>query len=290
METLPIDALCVVLRGTPAWMARSVCRLLRRHSGSRPSCAASAVSSIASCRLALRHGLPQAYAWRAAARAGNIAVLDWALSHGAIDAGDRYEPVDLASAHVCAAAARGGQRGVAKWAIGHGLEWSVWACHRAAYGGHLALLQWVGLDIDWTMWYGGDDSAVDPTDEYLRVLACAQSHGCERHGIACYGAALGGHVDVLEWLLGWLGHDDDYAFICSGAAEGGQLDVLMWARAHGCNWDTWTCRMAAAHGHLPALRWAVENGCPLDRDECLACASSAGHGPIVEYLSAGCWG
>ena len=60
---------------------------------------------------------------------------------------------------------------------------------------------------------------------------------------------------------------------CSGPARGG----------HHC--DTWTCRMAAAYGHLSVLMWAVANACPLDRDECIACASSAGHGLVVEYLT-----
>ena len=124
MDAMPIDALGVVLNGTPAWVTRSVCRLFRRHCDSRMSCAASAVSSIAQCRLALQSGLPQAYAWRAAARAGNIDVLDWALSRHTIDAGDRYEPVDLATAHVSAAAAGNGHLDVVQWAWTYGLGWN----------------------------------------------------------------------------------------------------------------------------------------------------------------------
>jgi hypothetical protein len=286
METLPIDALCVVLNGTPAWVSRSVCRMFRRHCASRSSCAASAVSSIAQCRLAMQSGLPQAYAWRAAASAGNTDVLDWALSRYTIDAGDRYEPVDLATAHVCAAAARNGHLYTVQWAWTHGLGWNAWAGYCAARGGHLDLLKWVRYDT-WDIWYRGGDGAVDPTDEYSRVLAWAQSHGCERHGIACYGAALGGHTAVLEWLMPDV-YDEDmdaYTFVCSGTAEGGHLSALQWARARGHHWDTRTCRMAAAHGHMSVLMWAVANGCQLDRDECLACASLAGHGLIVEYLT-----
>ena len=48
------------------------------------------------------------------------------------------------------------------------------------------------------------------------------------------------------------------------AAMGGHLEVLQWARANGCPWDEKTCMHAAEGGHLEVLQWARANGCPWD--------------------------
>mmetsp|Transcript_8247 Transcript_8247/g.17064 ORF Transcript_8247/g.17064 Transcript_8247/m.17064 type:complete len:85 (+) Transcript_8247:1-255(+) len=53
-----------------------------------------------------------------------------------------------------------------------------------------------------------------------------------------------------------------------GAAMGGHLEVLQWLREEGSPWneytcyDEYTCEVAARGGHLELLRWALENGCP----------------------------
>ena len=49
---------------------------------------------------------------------------------------------------------------------------------------------------------------------------------------------------------------------CSSAALGGHLEVLQWARANGCPWNVDTCSYAAKGGHLETLQWARANGCP----------------------------
>ena len=47
---------------------------------------------------------------------------------------------------------------------------------------------------------------------------------------------------------------------CYGAAGGGHLDVLKWARAHGAPWDESTCWRASKDGHLELLQWTRAQG------------------------------
>ena len=58
--------------------------------------------------------------------------------------------------------------------------------------------------------------------------------------------------------------------VCSYAALGGHLEVLQWARANGCPWDEDTCSAAANRGHLEVLQWARANGCPWGEETCEA--------------------
>jgi hypothetical protein len=46
------------------------------------------------------------------------------------------------------------------------------------------------------------------------------------------------------------------------AAVGGHLEVLQWARANGCPWDEDTLRVARDEGHLEVVNWCIVNGCP----------------------------
>mmetsp|Transcript_8248 Transcript_8248/g.17065 ORF Transcript_8248/g.17065 Transcript_8248/m.17065 type:complete len:84 (+) Transcript_8248:1-252(+) len=58
-----------------------------------------------------------------------------------------------------------------------------------------------------------------------------------------------------------------------GAAMGGHLEVLQWLREEGSPWneytcyDEYTCEVAARGGHLELLRWTIENECPYDQGD-----------------------
>jgi len=64
-------------------------------------------------------------------------------------------------------------------------------------------------------------------------------------------AARLGCLDTLQHKLqkGRLDKPD----VCINAALGGHLEVLQWARANGCPWDIRTCHAAAEGGHLKVL-------------------------------------
>jgi hypothetical protein len=109
-------------------------------------------------------------------------------------------------------------------------------------------------------------------------------------------AALGGHLDVLEWLS--LGHS--YVAIgityagssrpFAAAACGGHLDVLEWLRGRECLWDIAAFAAAARAGHLDVLQWLWQN-CPFTRrqlgaDSALTCTAAAegGHLEVLKWL------
>ena len=97
----------------------------------------------------------------------------------------------------------------------------------------------------------------------------------------CAAAALGGHLEVLQWARA-NGCPWDIR-TCHKAAEGGHLKVLLWARANGCPWDKGTCEWAAHGGHLELLQWARANDCPSDGKE-LFFAAQNGHEAMVRAL------
>ena len=73
--------------------------------------------------------------------------------------------------------------------------------------------------------------------------------------------------------------------VCLQAAIGGHLDVLQWARRNGCPWDKRTCSRAAFGGHLPVLQWARENDCPWDVSTCYF-AARGGHREVLQWARA----
>jgi hypothetical protein len=53
------------------------------------------------------------------------------------------------------------------------------------------------------------------------------------------------------------------SWTCLGAAVGGHLSMLQWARVHGCPWDKADVReQAAREGHVDMLRWVDEQDGP----------------------------
>ena len=97
-----------------------------------------------------------------------------------------------------------------------------------------------------------------------------------------YGAAYGGHLEVLKWALdNGCSYDGDY-LICAKAALNGHLKVLKWARNNGCDWNSVTCDYAALNGHLEVLKWARHNGCHWDSMTCSHAASN-GHLEILKW-------
>ena len=94
---------------------------------------------------------------------------------------------------------------------------------------------------------------------HLNLLKWALKNGCSWDSATCAHAAINGHLEVLKWA-----HENGCDWntnTCSDAALNGHLDLLKWARENGCEWDTDTCSNAALNGHLDVLKWLRENGC-----------------------------
>ena len=116
----------------------------------------------------------------------------------------------------------------------------------------------------------------------LNKLRWIHMHDCAvLSTYACWNAAEGGHLHVLEWLHSmncpWT------AKTCEKAAEGGHLEVLKFARANGCKWNRDVLRAAIRKNHFDVVQWLCENGCK--RNEwTMYEAARFGDLDIVKYL------
>lgn len=102
---------------------------------------------------------------------------------------------------------------------------------------------------------------------------------------AIWGAALGGHVHIMKWIMD---RESDYrektfeyaarggclemvkflfendckmgADDANRAAQGGHLDVLKFIMANGGTWNQWAADWASQKGHHETFKWIIENG------------------------------
>ena len=120
----------------------------------------------------------------------------------------------------------------------------------------------------------------------LSTLQHLQRKGRLEKKHLCAYAALGGHLEVLQWARANGCPWDSYT--CHCAAENGHLEVLQWAHSNGCPWDAQTTVCAAKGGHLTCLKYARTNGCPWDFDACVSflCGDKAGHDARVAWCTA----
>merc|ERR1712010_167981 len=105
---------------------------------------------------------------------------------------------------------------------------------------------------DWCAWWSRRFNMTETMPECMnRVIRIAASFG---------------YLDVLKTY--WSDIPEDKmpllmnAKTCARAALGGHLETLQWLRSQGCPWNVDTCAWAAAHGHLKCLQWARSEGCP----------------------------
>jgi len=150
--------------------------------------------------------------------------------------------------HVCSAAAEQGMADVLEFAMSHGCPWDP---------------------------YEIAELAVPQDGQSIQMLRCVVESGAEINMQAFGTAAQAGRRDAIEYLLRVVrdnldDYEDETTFgfgtdTCSSAAMGGHLEVLQWLRTEEeCDWDENTCTEAAKNGHLHVLAWAREHGCRWD--------------------------
>jgi hypothetical protein len=242
---------------------------------------------------------------RAAAKAGNLELLQWLRANGC--------PWDTETIQF---AAHIGRSDIVEWAHANGCPWDKWACASAAYSGNLKLLQW--LRENGCPWNECTQLSA-ASKGHLHVLDWLHAQGCpEDYEHAALSAAGSGRVAVLDWLYaaGWqiTGRGDDCVGIaaCEGhigalswfhdkrcpaawivngikeAASAGRIDIIKWARARGYEWNKGACKNAAEEGRLGTLRWLRRNECPWNGKVCEA-AARHGHRRVLEWSVAhGC--
>ena len=83
---------------------------------------------------------------------------------------------------------------------------------------------------------------------HLNLLLWIKEYGCPWDQMACFWAAEGGHLELLQNLKSGCPWDSR---TCFAASKSGHLEILQWARDNGCDWDWQVCAVAGLEGHLP---------------------------------------
>eukprot|EP00173_Palmaria_palmata_P000761 Plantae.Rhodophyta-Palmaria_palmata.ctg13768.p1 GENE.Plantae.Rhodophyta-Palmaria_palmata.ctg13768~~Plantae.Rhodophyta-Palmaria_palmata.ctg13768.p1 ORF type:complete len:319 (-),score=6.47 Plantae.Rhodophyta-Palmaria_palmata.ctg13768:57-941(-) len=87
----------------------------------------------------------------------------------------------------------------------------------------------------------------------------------------------------MQWLVSQGCQLKDNKWACTNAAIGGHLELLQWLRANDCPWGTETAWRAARNGDTPMLQWMKANGCPWD-EHCVYEAAGSGHVDLLVWL------
>ena len=237
-----------------------------------------------------RHGCTNALLWavmngmawdkettRQAAHHGHLETLSRALAAGC--AMDGTEVARKAASH--------GHLDMLEWIISkYSVKWSNVHTTAAARGGHLEVLKMLRRrGIPW------NSNAVTQAAAYNHheVVEWAVQNGGHLRLNAMWAAAERGHLEMVRLLRERLGCSMS-AQTCGWAALGGRLEVLQYLRSgpFPCPWDSETTERAAANGHLRVLAWAMQQGCRVSR-WAWAHACIRGHVCLLRFLHASGW-
>lgn len=198
----------------------------------------------------------------------------------------------------CDAAAAIGDKALLIWLKAKGCSWGPTTINEAAKARHFRLVHWLyrnGCPVNFLTF---SCLAKEGNLSTLKWLYSKEAENLNREELGKYiafGAADGGHQDVLSWLtqLGYAlaqnvianaassGHyllvqwavQQGYpmtAQACASAAANGSLKILKFLRSRNCPWDQEAYKCAFAKGHLHIVTWALANGVPLNLQEALS--------------------
>jgi len=119
---------------------------------------------------------------------------------------------------------------------------------------------------------------------HLETLQWLLKNGCSwSHRHICGFVASSGNINMLKWLLNYPQNFSWDESTCAEAAREGHLEMLKLLTEKGCPWDDRICSYACENGHLDVLKWSLEKGCELNKG-CSELAAKGGHLECLKYL------
>ncbi|PNH08243.1 Ankyrin repeat domain-containing protein, partial [Tetrabaena socialis] len=160
-----------------------------------------------------------------------------------------------------------------EWLRQRGYPLSAEVAVDAASGGNVDALQYVlaeGAQIDaWSARRAASGAALGGHLAVLQALLHAPGFGIPalRSASVAPAAATNGHMPVVVWLADVLGAAEVLTVEVAGRAAGsGSMELLVWLHAHGCPWGASAFAAAAEWGSEEQLEWLVAHGCPMGED------------------------
>ena len=222
-----------------------------------------------------------------AASGGSIEIVQWLRSHDGLKGGE----VDRRFMHI---AALYNHLALVQYMQSLGTAWDDYMFEGIASRGHLDMLQWladqkVPMPHHEIAWQAAKHNRLN----ILQSLDADQGVALEDTQ-ALDGAARGGHIPLMEWLMN-RGCTVDPA-VCTAAvmqaAEADAIAVLEWLRVRGqlilaaelYNW-TLACSYGPKNDKCSLVKWLREvANCPWDAPSLAMCAAYNGHLETLQYI------
>ena len=187
---------------------------------------------------------------RAAARLGELGVLNWLQQHN-----NPY----VFGVEMCILAAAGGHVAALHWLRSHHCHWNARVCEAACQGGSLLTLKWLrrnGCGWDET----SVQAAVRRGDH--KMLTWLHQNGAPFTEDTAQTAAYCGDVPTLTWLI--QAGCRCNARVLETATEQGHVNVLRWGRqlVMPIPWTYRVTYLAVERSQVPCLEFAIAHGCP----------------------------
>lgn len=180
------------------------------------------------------------------------------------------------SAEAMRAACDHGRIQVVQWLLERGCKWKG-DLFTSAERGHLHFLRWVNSNAA--------HLRARMPQHFEKGLSWdpAMPAAKDIHGWTFMeGAAAGGHLHILEWIVGTLKPRGPHLLqIAFAAAENGHLDILTWVHSRGTFESAKLCQKAAQGSNLDCLQWVHQNGYPLEGRHLMISAQSL---PVLQWL------
>ena len=117
----------------------------------------------------------------------------------------------------------------------------------------------------------------------IDILQWAVDNGVTIIKTACCAAALGGHLETLQWLKALEYPWKETEAISAYAIKGGHLKIVKWLYREDCDFPENCCDFAALGGSLEALKWLHKNGFGWS-EQAISYAARRGHLDILQWL------
>lgn len=218
-----------------------------------------------------------------AARTNDFEFMQWILAHR-----DEYRVVWTAEA--TEHAARHHRMDMLLWLQAQRPdECSIWAVSAAGVNGHLDIIEWLYEQYPNVEFLEPRLQAV--TNGHLDVVKWVVWQFRWRReqdralwiSNAIYSAAHAGNVEMVQYLFNYRSPDRSCAAV-DGAALSGHLELLQWLHVNGGEFTSRAMDIAAAFGHLEIVQWLHENRSEGCSTHAMDSAAYSNHLDVVQWL------
>jgi hypothetical protein len=171
---------------------------------------------------------------------------------------DKYPKIDFTKS----LAAQTGNIEILKWLIAinklpANVSWHV------AYSGNIDALEFIA-DAGYEL---NERTAFAAATQSLTMLQWLRNRNCPWDQDVYYNAALGGHLDILNWALDHrcpIANKPKWLF--GAAISSKRLDIVQWAFDRNSRWDSHAFDILGTSGTQEIIRFCIEKGCMISNE------------------------